>query len=176
MAVEPVDAEEPPRDGERELRIARVLDAPAAMVFHCWLDPEHMASWWVPAGFTVTSQSWEVRPGGRWRTCIRSDDYGDLWSQGDYREIVPEERIVYTWAWENEDGTPGHETLLTVDFTEEDGKTFLSFHQGPFESVDERDAQREAWSEAFDRLAEHVERERSAAPELEGLEPTPQRR
>jgi uncharacterized protein YndB with AHSA1/START domain len=71
---------------------------------------------------------------------------------GVYREIVEPERLVFTHAWEDEEGKPGHQTLVTVTFAEQDGKTRLAFHQAVFESVADRDSHREGWTECLDRL------------------------
>ena len=76
--------------------------------------------------------------------------------RGVYREIVEPDRIVFTFAWEDEKGDPGHETLVTVTFAEHDGKTKLTFHQAVFESIAVRDSHREGWSECFDRLEAHL--------------------
>jgi uncharacterized protein YndB with AHSA1/START domain len=81
-----------------------------------------------------------------------------------YREIVPPERIVSTHAWQNPDGTHGHETLMTVDLAARGDKTEMTFRQTGFESVEERDGHRDGWSECFDRLEEHLAAVDSANP------------
>ena len=76
--------------------------------------------------------------------------------QGVFREIVEPERLVFTYAWVDAKGKPGHETLVTVTFAEQSGKTVLTFHQGVFESITSRDAHGEGWSSAFELLAEYL--------------------
>ena len=94
----------------------------------------------------------DVRPGGRWRGCLRSTETGnDLWLGGVYREIVPPERLVFTFAWE-EEGERGLETLVTITFAERGGKTHMTFRQTPFQSGGERDGHRGGWTSTFDRL------------------------
>jgi len=137
---------------ERELLITRVLDAPQSLVFKVWTEPEHVARWWGPKGFTAPSLEMDVRPGGAWRACIRSAEGTDYWMQGVYREVVEPERLVFTFAWEDDRGKPGHEMLVTVTFADQGGKTRLSFHQAPFESIESRDSHQSGWSECFDRL------------------------
>jgi uncharacterized protein YndB with AHSA1/START domain len=98
----------------------------------------------------------DVRAGGKWRHCLESTGGGkDLWLGGIYREIVPPERLVFTFAWE-EEGERGLENLVTVTFAEQNGKTVLTFHQVPFQSDGERDGHRYGWSSSFDRLEEHL--------------------
>lgn len=142
---------------ERVLVITRVFDAPRELVFKAWTDPEHGKRWAGPRGFTATHLQADVRPGGAWRTCLRADDGSrELWQGGVYREVVPPERLVFTFAWDRAEGTPGHETLVTITLAEHGGKTTMTFHQAEFESVEQRDGHRGGWNSAFDRLAEHL--------------------
>jgi uncharacterized protein YndB with AHSA1/START domain len=87
---------------------------------------------------------------------MRSPDGRDLWLGGVYREIVAPERLVFTHAWDNAQGVPGHETLVTVTFVERSGKTDMTFRQAVFESVGERDGHQGGWTECFDKLAQHL--------------------
>ncbi|HVC37016.1 MAG TPA: SRPBCC domain-containing protein [Gammaproteobacteria bacterium] len=141
---------------ERELLIARVFDAPRALVFKAWTERDHILHWLAPRGFTVTFAEGDVRPGGRWRSGIRKPDGTELWVGGVYHEVIENERLVFTHAWDNPDGKRGHETLVTVSFAEQNGKTRLTFHQAPFESVANRDGHRGGWGECFDILAEYL--------------------
>jgi uncharacterized protein YndB with AHSA1/START domain len=142
---------------ERELVITRVIDAPRELVFKAWTDPVHTKHWMGPRGFTATHLEQDLRPGGAWRTCLRPDDGGrDLWQDGIYREVVEPERLVFTFAWDGENGQRGHETLVTITFAEEPGKTMMTLHQAIFESVERRDGHRGGWTSSFDRLVEHL--------------------
>ena len=117
----------------RELVIERVFNAPRALVFRAWTDPEHARQWFGPRDYPARELTMDVRPGGRWRSCLRSVETGnDLWVGGVYREIVAPERLVFTFAWE-EEGERGLETLVTLTFTERDG------HRG-------------GWTSTWDRL------------------------
>jgi uncharacterized protein YndB with AHSA1/START domain len=141
------------RSAERELVITRVFDAPRALVFKVWTEPERLVRWWGPEGFTVPSCEMDLRPGGAFRFLMRSPEGTDHRLQGVYREIVEPERLVFTWAWVDADGKPGHETLVTVTFAEHGAKTKLTLHQAVFESVESRDSHEEGWTECLDRLA-----------------------
>ena len=142
----------------RELVITRVFDAPRDIVFKAWTDPEAATQWWGPKGFTLTHHELDIRPGGKWRVCMRSPEGVDHWAHGVYREIVAPERFVYTWAWEKPVGTPGRQTLVTVELAEQGAKTKMTFRQAEFETVKDRDEHVEGWSETFDRLAEFLEK------------------
>ena len=138
---------------ERELVITRVFDAPPRLVFKAWTEPERLVRWWGPQGFTLPSWEMDVRPGGAFRFRMRGPDGTDHWLQGVYQEIVEPERLVCTWTWVDAEGKPGHETLLTVHFAEQGGKTKLTLHQAVFESVTSRDGHQDGWTSSLDRLA-----------------------
>src|SRR5437588_8487193 len=131
---------------DRELTLTRVLDAPRELVFRMWTDPRHVAQWWGPQGFTTISLEMDPRPGGAYRGSMRSPE-GTLYSRrGVYREIVPPERLAFTFAWEDAAGDLGHETIVTVTFAEQGGKTLLTLHQATFESVERCDDHRRGWT------------------------------
>ncbi len=141
---------------ERELVLERVLDAPRALVFKAWTEPDRLARWFGPRGFTTTSCSMDVRPGGAFRVCMRGPDGTDHWLRGTYREIVAPERLVFTWAWEDAEGRPGHESLVSVTFAETGGKTKLTLHHALFESRTARDQHEGGWTSCLERLAEYT--------------------
>jgi uncharacterized protein YndB with AHSA1/START domain len=141
---------------ERALVMTRTFEAPRALVFRLWTDARHTRNWWGPSDYPATFLEMDVRPGGKWRGCLRSTESGkELWQGGVFREVVPPERIAFTFAWE-EEGERGLETLVTVSFAEEGGKTEMTFHQTPFQSVAERDGHRGGWTSSFDRLAQYL--------------------
>ena len=152
------------RTGDRELVITRVFDAPAALLFKLWTDPSHVMSWWGPRDYPATHVEMDVRPGGAWRGCLRSKESGeDLWQHGVFREVVEPHRVVFTFVWD-EEGERGMETLVTVTFDEQDGKTRMTFRQAPFQSVEERDGHNGGWSSSFDRLDEQLRAVRRTRP------------
>jgi uncharacterized protein YndB with AHSA1/START domain len=78
------------------------------------------------------------------------------WKQGVYREVVEPERLGFTFAWEDAEGKPGHETLVTVSFAEQGAKTRLTLHQAIFETVARRDEHQRGWTSTLQRLAEYL--------------------
>jgi uncharacterized protein YndB with AHSA1/START domain len=141
---------------ERELVITRVFDAPRELVFKAWTDPRHAKRWWGPKDYPATHLEMDVRPGGAWSGRLRSIESGEeLQLGGVFREIAAPERVVFTFAWD-EEGERGLETLVTVTFAEQGGKTLMTFRQVPFQSVEERDGHRGGWTSSFDRLEDYV--------------------
>lgn len=139
-----------------ELLIVRVFDAPIPLVFRMWSDPVHRANWWAPKGCRCTHFSHEFREGGAWRACFVSESYGENWQSGVYREIEADRRIVFTFAWE---GGPaaGMDTTVTITFAEAHGQTIQTFHQIPFNTVEQRDSHITGWSGLLDRQQAYVE-------------------
>jgi uncharacterized protein YndB with AHSA1/START domain len=140
-----------------ELSIARTFDAPVAIVFQIWSAREHVSKWWAPKTFDNTHVDWDFRVGGAYRIGITSEKYGLNWMGGHFVEIVPNQRIVFTFAWEANDSI-GNETLITVAFEDRDGKTIQTFHQSPFQNADSRDSHLDGWSGVLDREVGYAER------------------
>lgn len=145
---------------ELALEIVRVFDAPRALVFQAWIDEKHMRQWSAPRDYAIAHNEGEVRVGSAWRSCMRSIEGGEeLWLSGAYLEVVENERIVFTHAWDRDDGSRGHETVVTVTFEDQGGKTRMNFRQAYFESVDDRDGHGGGWGECFELLEELLARE-----------------
>ena len=142
--------------GSRELVIKRTFDAPRELVWQAWTDPEMLKQWSAPHGVAIPVSEGELRPGGKWRACMRTPEGKDLWLGGTYREIVPPERLVFTHAWDDPGGKPGHETLIAVILKERGGKTEMNFRQTGFDSDESRDGHNDGWNQCFERLEKLV--------------------
>ncbi len=139
-----------------ELTITRLFDAPPALVFQAFVEPRRLLQWMGPHARPVVESDTDPRPGGKWRARLAGP--GDLRQHGVYREVVPGKRLVYTFAWED-DGEVGPETLITVTFADQDGRTLMTFHQAPFATVSALEGHRAGWGETFDRLVAHLARQ-----------------
>jgi uncharacterized protein YndB with AHSA1/START domain len=137
---------------DRELTITRTFAAPRTLVFRVWTQPEHFTQWLGAKDFVTTFCQMDVRSGGTYQACIQSPQGSDHWMQGVYHEIIEPERLVFTFAWLDEDGQPKHETLVTVTFVEQGDRTLMTFHQAIFESTESRNLHQSGWDECFDRL------------------------
>ena len=141
---------------QRELVVSRLIDAPRALVFKAWTQPEHVARWWGPQGFTTIHCDMDIRVGGKYRCAMRSPQGTEHWKVGVYREIVEPERIVFTFAWEDADGNPGPELMTTVTFEERGTKTLLTLHQSTFQTTGQRDSHGTGWTSCLERFAEYM--------------------
>lgn len=139
-----------------ELLIERILDAPRDLVFRVWTDPSHLMRWWGPRDFEPVGFEQDFRVGGTYRYGIRSPEGREAWKTGVYQEIVPDERIVMTFRWE--DDAWDVDNLVTVTFLAmASGRTLLRFHQAPFKTVEARDSHVRGWTGLLDKLGAYLE-------------------
>ncbi|HEX9809288.1 MAG TPA: SRPBCC family protein [Alphaproteobacteria bacterium] len=120
----------------RSIVISRVIDAPRALVFEAWTDPEHLVQWWGPDGFTTTTHAFAFRPGGVWRFVMHGPDGCDYENRITYSEIVEPARIVYSHGGGEEVEPVQFQTTAT--FEDLGGKTKLTLRM-VFPSAEERD-------------------------------------
>lgn len=130
------------------LNLTRRVSAPPDKVFLAFTDPDMLKQWWGPETHSCPVVELDPKPGGKWRTCMLSPEGTEHWVQGEYREVTPPTRLVFTWAWE-EDGVPGHETLVTIDFVEADGGTEILFRHEGFETEESRDQHNQGWTSSL---------------------------
>ena len=121
---------------DREIVITRVFDAPRELIWEAWTDPQHVAKWWGPNGFTTTTHAMELRVGGAWRFIMHGPDGVDYPNQIDYIEIARPERLVYNHG-SGEPDDPG-QFHVTVTFAEQGSQTKVTM-QCVFASAAERD-------------------------------------
>lgn len=138
------------------ITIVREFDAPRALVFKAWTDPSHLVRWWGPRGFTTPSCAIDARPGGAYRIAMRGPNGSQHRLQGVYRDVVAPERLVCTYAWVDDQGEPGPETIVTVLFEDLGGRTRMTFRQEGFRTATSRDAHDDGWSSSFDMLEEEL--------------------
>ncbi len=111
---------------EEQILITREFDAPRHLVYRAWTTPELVKRWWNANRGEVTVAEIDLRVGGTWRYVIVTPDGQEVGFHGEYREIVPNERIVSTEAYESVPDADANATLNTLTLTEEDGRTTLT--------------------------------------------------
>jgi uncharacterized protein YndB with AHSA1/START domain len=149
--------------------IERSFDAPADLIWQMWTEPEHFKAWYGPDGSTVPVATMDVRAGGSRLVCLEMDTPGGLvqmWFTGEYREVVENERLVYTESMSDQNGNvlspsdmgmpPGHPatTEVTVELEDLGGRTKMVLtHTGiPADSPGAV-----GWAMALNKLAAHVQ-------------------
>jgi uncharacterized protein YndB with AHSA1/START domain len=142
---------------DRVLVIERIFNAPRALVWKMFTDPQHTVAWMGPREYPSRFQEADVRPGGKWRAVLRATDGSrELGQGGEYHEVREPERLAFTFYWDEEDGSRGPETLVEIDFEEHGDKTLMTFRQGVFNTTPNRDGHVYGWNSTFDRLSEYI--------------------
>jgi uncharacterized protein YndB with AHSA1/START domain len=133
------------------LTLKRRLNAPPEKVYAAWTDPEKIVRWFGPSQTVRGSVRAEldVRTGGRFRAAFTTDDGEYHEVCGIYREVVPDVRLVFSWAWHS---TPERESLVTLSLQPDGAGTWLNLqHEQLFDQA-ACDGHRRGWSGALDNL------------------------
>ncbi|MFF0156446.1 SRPBCC domain-containing protein [Streptomyces sp. NPDC005263] len=141
------------RDGGLRLHLQRVLRAPRPVVFRLVTEPQELAKWWGPEGFTIPSVDSDVRPGGAYRIAMQPPEGASFHLVGEFLEVVPPERLSYTFRWEDPD-PEDRETVVTLSLRDiGDTSVELVLDQGDFATERRRVLHDEGWTQGLDKLA-----------------------
>lgn len=141
-------------DGGLRLRLQRVLHAPRSVVFRALTEPKELAKWWGPDGFTIPSVESDLRPGGSYRIAMRPPEGDPFFLVGEFVEVVPQERLSYTFRWENPD-PEDRETVVTLSLRDIGGtRTELVLSQGDFATEGRQALHEQGWAESLHKLEE----------------------
>jgi uncharacterized protein YndB with AHSA1/START domain len=113
-----------PDTSDREIVITRLINAPREMVFQAWTDPQHIAEWWGPNGFTTTIKEMDARPGGVWRFIMHGPDGTDYPNRITYREVKKPSLLTYDHDDDSENARTAFKVVVT--FEKEESKTRLT--------------------------------------------------
>lgn len=112
---------------DREISITRTLNAPVELVWETWTNPEHIAQWWGPNGFTNTITKMDLQPGGEWLLVMHGPDGTDYKNRSIFKEIIPHKKIVFDHMAPN--------FTATIEFEANGDTTLLKWHM-LFESAE----------------------------------------
>jgi uncharacterized protein YndB with AHSA1/START domain len=110
---------------DNQILITREFNAPRRLVWTAYTTPDLVKRWWSGQKGTVTSAEIDLRVGGRWRYVMVAHGGFEVAFRGEFREIVPEERLVNTEVFEGIPDPDDHAGLVTLTFTETDGRTYM---------------------------------------------------
>ena len=113
-------------NANREMVFERVFNAPAELVFEAWTNPDHLARWYGPDGFTLTTYHMDVKPGGTWRFTMHGPDGRDYHNLVTFTEVIRPQRLVYKQTDDTDTERVNFET--TVTFEGRGDKTALTMH------------------------------------------------
>jgi uncharacterized protein YndB with AHSA1/START domain len=159
---------------EQDFVISRTFDAPRALVWKAWTEPERLAQWWGPKGCTISVVKHDLRPGGIFHYAMQFQQGRDTWwGRFVYREIAEPERLVFVNSFSDTEGgltrAPFKETipleiLITVTLDEEDGRTTLTLRGRPINATEEErktyidmfGSMQQGFGGTFDKLAQYL--------------------
>ena len=133
------------------LTLKRRIKAPPAKVYAAWTEPAQLAHWFGPAETVLGSvrAEMDVRVGGRYRANFNTENGEYHQVGGVYREVVPNERLVFSWAWHS---TPERESLVTLTFKPDGDGTMLTLQHEQFFDQAARDGHEHGWNGTIDKL------------------------
>ncbi|QYO66805.1 SRPBCC family protein [Leptolyngbya sp. 7M] len=146
----------------KEIALTRVFDFPREVVWEAWTDPDGISNWWGPNGFTTTTKSMDLRPGGKWIHVMHGPDGVDYPNFTEYIEVDPPNRLVYRNSG-GEGELADVSFISTVEFRDIDGKTELSLttvmdSAEMLELVVKKYGAIEGLENTFSRLADYLDR------------------
>jgi uncharacterized protein YndB with AHSA1/START domain len=160
----------------KPFEITRVVDAPRDRVWKAWTEAERLKQWWGPKGFKVHTCKVDLRPGGVFHYGMTTPEGKDMWGRFTYREIKAPERLVFIVSFSDpKGGVTRHpwspnwplETLSTVSFEAQGGKTKVTVQWVPADSATEterktfdegRDGMKQGWGGTFEQFSDYLKK------------------
>jgi uncharacterized protein YndB with AHSA1/START domain len=135
------------------LRMERTFDAPIHAVFEAWTSAEVLQQWWSPGpDWETPIAEADVRVGGSLRIVMRSPDGEEFGGGGEYIEVTPTERLVFTWAWDEIEGHEGSQ-VIEVEFNDQgDGTTTVVVTNRGLRDEESKEAHRDGWEGSLSNL------------------------
>jgi uncharacterized protein YndB with AHSA1/START domain len=149
---------------KRELFITHLFDAPKAIVFRAWIDPEQLRRWYAPDGCTIEFKSIDVKAGGHFHSCIHDPVHGECWIKGTYLEVSPSDKLVMTMVLSDKDGNSvdaagagkpedwPEELVTTITFQSVGEQTKVSVHQTVLEEEARKTGAYQSWITMLNKL------------------------
>ncbi|GAB3361063.1 SRPBCC domain-containing protein [Arachidicoccus ginsenosidivorans] len=153
----------------QEVFIEEVFNASIQSVFDAWTDPEQLMKWYAPDGCTISFKTLDIKKGGKYHCCISNPTYGDCWAIGEYLEILPYAKVVFSMDNADENGNPINpadigmdknwpgKTVVTVTFQEENCKTRLTLRQTVSQALAQKTGAYPSWLQMLSNMRSLLE-------------------
>lgn len=140
---------------ETRLEVSRIIQAERKKVFEAWIQPELMKKWFCPQELVVADVIAEARIGGKYRIVMKDEIRDKTFTTfGTYKEIIPHQKLVFTWEWEEPDQAG---SLVTVTFKDKKGGTEVTVLHERFMDMAGEKGHKEGWTSALENLAKNIE-------------------
>jgi uncharacterized protein YndB with AHSA1/START domain len=134
------------------LEIKRLIKAPRARVYAAWTDPAQLKQWFGPEKVQTRDLIAETRAGGKFRWDLTNSEGEKMTCRGEYRELQPGKKIVFTWQWDDDEDWENHTSVVTVELFDADGGTELRLTHEQLPNEESRDGHIGGWNSALDKL------------------------
>jgi len=140
------------------LEISRVIEAPRDRVYAAWTDPEQLKQWFGPENVKTRELVADARMGGTFRWDHINPEGEEMTIRGEYRELQPDKKIVFTWQWQDDEDWENHVSIVTVELDDADGGTELRLTHEQLPNEESRDGHTRGWNSALDKLEKFFSR------------------
>jgi uncharacterized protein YndB with AHSA1/START domain len=134
------------------LEIKRLIKAPPDRVYAAWTDPTQLKQWFGPEKVQTRDLIADARVGGKFRWDLINSEGEKMTCRGEYRELQPDKKIVFTWQWEDDEDWKNHLSIITVELYDRDGDTELRLIHEQLPNDESRDGHTRGWNSALDKL------------------------
>jgi uncharacterized protein YndB with AHSA1/START domain len=143
-------------EDKKSLEVTRFINAPRSRVYAAWTDPAQLKEWFGPVWVRTCELIAEPRVGGKFHWDVIDCDGKEVTIQGEYREIVPGNKIVFTWKHCHDELWKNQISVVTVEFSDRHGGTELRLKHEQLPGEESRDGHNRGWNSVLDRLEEFV--------------------
>ena len=140
------------------LEIERLIKAPRDQVYAAWTDPAQMKHWFGPENVETRDLIADARVSGTFRWDLTNSEGEDMTILGEYRDLQPGKKIVFTWQWEDDEDWENHISIVTVELDDADGGTKLRLRHEQLPNEESRDGHRQGWNSTLNKLERLFER------------------
>lgn len=138
------------------LEVRRVINAPRDRVYAAWTDPAQLRQWFGPENVQTRNLVADARVGGKFQWDLTNPEGEEMTVVGEYRELQPGRKIVFTWKWQDDEDWERRESIVTVEFSDCDGGTEVRLTHERLPSKESRDRHSEGWTSLLEKLEKFV--------------------
>jgi len=140
------------------LEIKRFINAPRDRVYAAWTDPAQLRQWFGPEKVQTRNLIADARVGGKFRWDLTNSEGEKMTCRGEYRELQPGKKIVFTWQWDDDEDWANHTSVVTVELSDRDSGTELRLIHEQLPNEQSRDGHTGGWNSALDKLEKFFSR------------------
>jgi uncharacterized protein YndB with AHSA1/START domain len=140
------------------LEIKRFINAPRDRVYAAWTDPAQLRQWFGPEKVQTRNLIADARVGGKFRWDLTNSEGEKMTCLGEYRELQPGKKIVFTWQWDDDEDWANHTSVVTVELSDRDSGTELRLIHEQLPNEQSRDGHTGGWNSALDKLEKFFSR------------------